>query len=134
MEIKCQECGEYYNALLGQRPSCHPPKKADDPPEVKNSPAPPRPPEKKCPKRTMVAKVFAGLRGLIFGASAEPGEQTRSTKTVRNEHTFSERDKLVAQKCAETALRVFTESLNIANKSKNLKTRESRLRVIRLLS
>lgn len=75
--------------------------------------------------------IIDRLKRLIFGASAEPGEQTRYAKTVRNEYTFSESDKLVAQKCAENALRVFTESLNIANKSKNLATRESRLRVAR---
>lgn len=75
--------------------------------------------------------IIGMFKRLIFGASAEPREQIQSNKTFRNEYAFSERDKLVAQKCAADALRVFTESLNIANNSKNLSTRESRLQIAR---
>lgn len=75
--------------------------------------------------------IIGRFKRLIFGASPKPGPRIQSSKTVRNEYRFSERDKLVAQKGAEDALQVFTESLNIANKSKNLETRESRLQVAR---
>ncbi|MDP1991027.1 MAG: hypothetical protein Q8K00_08380 [Syntrophales bacterium] len=59
-------------------------------------------------------------RGKV--ANAEPGV---------NGLRYSERDVQAIQTCAESVLRVFTESLNIANNSKNIKTRESRLRVTR---
>ena len=78
-----------------------------------------------------VMSIIGMFKRLISGASAEPREQIQSNKTFRNEYAFSERDKLVAQKCAADALRVFTESLNIANNSKNLSTRESRLQIAR---
>ncbi len=66
------------------------------------------------------------FKRLISRTSAAPAEKAQSSKAV---YTFSENDKLVAQKCAEDALRLFTESLNIANQSKNLATRKSRLQV-----
>lgn len=42
---------------------------------------------------------------------------------------FSKRGILATQRCAEDALRVFTESLNIAHQSQNRLTRENRLQV-----
>lgn len=41
----------------------------------------------------------------------------------------SKRGILATQRCAEDALRVFTESLNIAHQSQNRLTRENRLQV-----
>ncbi|MHB8771295.1 MAG: hypothetical protein ACYC7J_09875 [Syntrophales bacterium] len=66
--------------------------------------------------------IIGKFKELFFGARAEPGD---------NGLRYSERDVQATQMCAEGALRVFTESLNIANNSKNIKTRESRLRVAR---
>lgn len=137
MKIKCQECGEYYDASFGQCPLCEPLEKVADPPEVDTHvvripPATPRLPEKKCPHRSTAAKIFAGLMGMFFGARTEPAEQApmRSMKPFRTGADglrYSERDVQTIQMCAESVLHVFTESLNIAHNSKNLETRKSRL-------
>lgn len=71
------------------------------------------------------------IKSLISGAAEPQQAQVQSGKTVSNEYNYSEKDKIIVQMTAESALRVFTESLDIANKSKNLATRESRLRVAR---
>ena len=86
--------------------------------------------------------VICKLNGLIFGASADPAEQAplqsvphpyqaQSTKTGDNEPRFSESDTLAVQQRAETVLRAFDESLNIATQSKNRGTREYKLQIAR---
>lgn len=84
--------------------------------------------------------IFGIFKKLISGVGAEPAKQVpiesvpqsnQASKAGADELQYSERDVQAIQMCAESTLRVFTESLNIANNSKNIKTRESRLQVAR---
>lgn len=76
--------------------------------------------------------IISILKRLLSGISADkPKDQIQSGKIGCGEYNFSETDKLVVQQCAARTLQVFTESLKIANESKNLTTRESRLQVAR---
>jgi len=61
--------------------------------------------------------IIGNLKDLIFGATPEP--------------KFSESDVSAAKQRAETLLREFSESLSIANQSKNKRIREERLQIAR---
>ena len=82
--------------------------------------------------------IMGNLKNLIFGTRVAPveqvpiravphPEQAQSSKAGDNESRFSESYVLAVQQHAETILRAFNESLNIANTSKNRGTREHEL-------
>lgn len=76
--------------------------------------------------------IISMFKRLISGINAnKQEEQIQPGKIGCGEYKFSETNKLVVQQCAARTLQVFTESLDIANQSKNLSTRESRLQVAR---
>jgi len=78
------------------------------------------------------------LKGLFLGVAAEPAEravpqpvQTRSSEAGDSAHKFSESEVLAVKLRAEDATRLLNESLKIANQSKSLETRNSRLQTVR---
>ncbi len=86
--------------------------------------------------------IIGKLNRLIFGASDNHADQshmqsvphpdqTQSSNADDNESRFSESDILTVQQRAETVQRAFSESLNIANQSKNRGVREYNLQIAR---
>jgi len=86
--------------------------------------------------------IISSLKRFIFGKRDEPvkhvpmralpdPEKTQFSTAVANELKFSDDERASAQQRAETVLREFNESLNIANLSKNRETRGHRLKLAR---
>lgn len=75
--------------------------------------------------------VFRFLRRLIAGETdGRPKEPDEYLSKLSNK-SFSSRDIEIVKTSAQTAVRVVNESIKIANESKNVETRRSRLKVAR---